>query len=103
MAVNKKMANKKIKIGIIGGSGLDDPGILDNYKEVEMDTPFGKPSDSLVTGKIKDKEVVILARHGRQHSIMPTKVPYRANVWALKEIGCTHILATTACGSLKEE
>jgi len=97
------MANKKIKIGIIGGSGLDDPGILDNYKEVEMDTPFGKPSDSLVTGKIKDKEVVILARHGRQHSIMPTKVPYRANVWALKEIGCTHILATTACGSLKEE
>lgn len=96
-------ANKKIKIGIIGGSGLDDPKILDDYKEISVDTPFGKPSDSLITGKIKNMDVVILARHGRNHSIMPTKVPFQANIWALKEIGCTHILATTACGSLKEE
>lgn len=103
MIANKKMANKEIKIGIIGGSGLDDPKMLENYKEIDVNTPFGKPSDSLITGKIKGKEVVILARHSRRHSIMPTKVPYRANIWALKEIGCTHILATTACGSLKEE
>lgn len=92
-----------MKIGIIGGSGMDNPQILENYQEIEIDTPFGKPSAKLVTGTIHDKEIVILARHGKDHSIMPTKVPYRANIWALKELGCTHILATTACGSLKEE
>jgi len=92
-----------MKIGIIGGSGMDNPKILKDYQEIEIDTPFGKPSDKLVTGNVEGKEIVILARHGKDHSIMPTKVPYRANIWALKELGCTHILATTACGSLKEE
>lgn len=91
------------KIGIIGGSGLDDPGILKEKKEIEAETPYGKPSSPLAIGKIAGVDVVILARHGRNHSIMPTKVNFRANVWALKEQGCTHILATTACGSLKEE
>lgn len=91
-----------MKIAIIGGSGLDNPDILNDFKEIEIDTPFGKPSAKLVTGKISNTDVVILARHGKDHSIMPTKVPYRANIWALKEAGCTHILATTACGSLQE-
>lgn len=95
--------NQKIKIGIIGGSGLDDPRILKNCKEIEISTPFGKPSSTLTTGLIKNKEVVVLARHGKDHSIAPTKVPFRANIWALKEAGCTHILAATACGSLKKE
>jgi len=93
----------KNKIGIIGGSGLDDPKILKDPTEVEMETPYGKPSDRLVCGVIGNTEVVILARHAKKHSISPTKVPYRANIWALKEIGCTQIYATTACGSLREE
>ncbi|MFH0779311.1 MAG: S-methyl-5'-thioadenosine phosphorylase [Parcubacteria group bacterium] len=91
-----------MKIAIIGGSGLDNPDILKDFSEIDMDTPYGKPSAKLVTGKINEVDVVILARHGKDHSIMPTKVPFRANIWALKEAGCAHILATTACGSLQE-
>jgi 5'-methylthioadenosine phosphorylase len=90
------------KIGIIGGSGLDDPKLLANPREVELGTPYGKTSDRLVCGVLGNSEVVILARHSKTHSISPTKVPYRANIWALKEMGCTEILATTACGSLRE-
>ncbi len=92
-----------IKIGIIGGSGLDNPDILKNVQEVDVSTPYGKPSSSLKIGTINGVEVVLLARHGRDHSIPPTQVNYRANVWALREIGCTHILATTACGSLQRD
>lgn len=92
-----------IKIGIIGGSGLDDPKILTEAKEIDADTPFGKPSSPLTIGKISGVDVVILARHGRKHSIMPSNVPFQANIHALKEQGCTHIIATTACGSLREE
>lgn len=92
-----------LKIGIIGGSGLDNPNILKEAKDIELMTPYGKPSSSLKVGKIEGIEVVLLARHGREHSIMPTNVPNQANIWTLKELGCTHILASTACGSLKEE
>ncbi|MBT5502744.1 S-methyl-5'-thioadenosine phosphorylase [Candidatus Falkowbacteria bacterium] len=91
------------KFGIIGGSGLDDPKLLENYQELEVETSFGKPSSKLTTGQIGQHEVVIIARHGKGHTIMPTKVPYRANIMALKDQGCTHILATTACGSLREQ
>ena len=90
------------KIGIIGGSGLDDPDIIEGRKEVYVETRFGKPSDALILGKIKGCDIVLLARHGRKHSIMPGNVNYRANIMALKEQGCTHIIATTACGSLRE-
>lgn len=96
------LSKDNIKIAIIGGSGIDNPDILKNSEEINIDTPFGKTASPLISGEIGDIEVVVLARHGKDHSIMPTKVPYRANIWALKEIGCTHILATTACGSLKE-
>jgi len=92
-----------VKIGIIGGSGLDNPDILEDAKDIEVDTPYGKPSSSLKVGKIKGVDVVLLARHGRDHTIPPTQVNFRANIQALKEQGCTHILATTACGSLREE
>ena len=92
-----------VKIGIIGGSGLDNPDILEDVKEEEVDTPFGKPSSSLKVGKIKGVDVVLIARHGREHTIPPTKVNFRANIHSLKEQGCTHILATTACGSLRED
>jgi len=90
------------KIAIIGGSGLDDPQILKDIEKISIDTPYGKTSSSLLSGKINGTSVVVLARHGSKHTITPTHVPFRANIWALKEIGCTHIVATTACGSLKE-
>ncbi len=92
-----------IKIGIIGGSGLDDPNILEQQKQLEVSTPFGKPSSPLSVGRINGVAVVMLARHGKKHQLSPTQVNYRANVQALKNQGVTHILATTACGSLREE
>ncbi len=92
-----------VKIGIIGGSGFDDPDILKEKEEVEVDTPYGKPSSVLTKGKIGGVDVVLLARHGKKHTIYPTGVNFRANIHALKEQGITHIIATTACGSLKEE
>ena len=94
---------KANKIGIIGGSGLDNPKILKNAKEISVRTPFGKASSKLITGKIDKKDIVILSRHGKDHSIMPTKVPFQANIWALNKLGVTHIIATTACGSLREK
>ncbi|PNF40251.1 S-methyl-5'-thioadenosine phosphorylase [Cryptotermes secundus] len=97
------MAKCKVKIGIIGGTGLDDPDILENRKETSVTTPFGNPSDVLIEGKIDGVDCVLLARHGRKHTIKPSSVNYRANIWALKEVGCTHVLASTACGSLREE
>lgn len=92
-----------VKIGIIGGSGLEDPKILKDAKEIKVSTPYGKPSSPLTSGKINGIEVVILSRHGRKHGIMPTNVPNRANIHALKEQGCTHILVSSAAGSLREE
>jgi 5'-methylthioadenosine phosphorylase len=92
-----------VKVGIIGGSGLDDPDILKDAKEITVETPYGPPTSVLTCGSIEGVEVVILARHGKDHSIYPTKVNFRANIWALKEQGCTHILASTAVGSLREE
>lgn len=92
-----------VKIGIIGGSGLEDPKILKGAKEINVNTIYGKPSSPLTLGKIEGVDVVILSRHGRKHQIMPTNVPNQANIHALKEQGCTHILATSAAGSLKEE
>lgn len=91
------------KVAIIGGSGLEDPDILKSPKTIEVGTPYGAPSSELTTGKIGDTEVVILSRHGKKHTIPPTEVNNRANIWALKEQGCDYILATTACGSLREE
>jgi 5'-methylthioadenosine phosphorylase len=92
-----------VKVGIIGGSGLDDPKILQNPKVKCVDTPFGRPSSELTLGNLNGVDVVIIARHGKKHSIMPTNVPFQANVHALKQEGCTHIIATTACGSLRED
>jgi len=93
----------KIKIGIIGGSGLDNPELLENRAEKVVNTPYGNPSDVLIEGTIKGVDCVLLARHGRNHSIMPSTVNYRANIFALKHLGCTHVIVTTATGSLKEE
>ena len=91
------------KIAVIGGSGLENPDILKLQAEKYVDTPYGKPSSSLLCGTINNAEVVILSRHGYNHTIPPSQVNNRANIFALKEEGCTHILATTACGSLRDE
>ena len=90
------------KIGIIGGSGLDNPDILEHPLDQALTTRWGAPSTHLKHGKIAGVDVVLLGRHGREHTITPTHVNYRANVQALKDSGCTHILATTAVGSLRE-
>lgn len=92
-----------LKIGIIGGSGLDDPSILENEQIIAANTPFGQPSSSFKVGQIAGKDVVLLARHGREHTVPPTQVNFRANIYALKELGCTHLFATTAVGSLRAE
>ncbi len=91
-----------VKIGIIGGSGLNDPRWLKDQKDVVINTKYGEPSSPLACGLINGVEVAILSRHGRRHTIPPSQVNYRANISALKTHGCTHILATTACGSLRE-
>jgi len=90
-------------IGIIGGSGLDNPEIFSNPRDETVKTPYGEPSSPLKHGIIDGVEVVLLARHGREHTVPPTQVNFRANISALKTEGCTHILATTAVGSLREE
>ena len=90
-------------IGIIGGSGLDDPDILKDATLDDVDTPFGKPSGPLAKGRMGGINVVLLPRHGTRHQFSPTQVNNRANIHALKEAGVTHILATTACGSLRRK
>jgi 5'-methylthioadenosine phosphorylase len=93
----------KVKVGIIGGSGMDDPKLMKDKKEKKVKTPYGNPTSPLTLGKISGVDVVVLARHGKKHSIYPTGVNYRANIHALKKEGCTHILATTAVGSLRDK
>ena len=92
-----------IQIGIIGGSGLDNPELFLNPTDEAVTTKWGAPSSPLKLGQIAGTDVALLGRHGREHTIPPTQVNYRANIQALKDIGCTHILATTAVGSLREE
>ena len=92
-----------VKVGIIGGSGLDDPDMLRDTQAVSVDTPYGQPSSPLLCGRLNGASVVMISRHGRQHQFSPSQVNYRANIHALKSQGVTHILATTACGSLREE
>ena len=91
------------RIGIIGGSGLENPDILKSPVEKMVDTPYGTPSSPLLSGLLNGTEIVILSRHGWHHTIPPSKVNNRANIFALREAGCTHIITTTACGSLREE
>jgi 5'-methylthioadenosine phosphorylase len=90
-------------VGIIGGSGLDDPEILKGASDEVVATPWGAPSSPLRRGKIGGVECVLLARHGRGHTIPPTHVNNRANLHALVAAGCTHLLSTTAVGSLRAE
>lgn len=92
-----------IKIGIIGGTGVYDPNLIENSNKIKVHTPFGKTSDLVTTGVFQGKEIAVIPRHGIGHRINPSNVNYRANIWALKSLGVTHILASSAVGSLKEE
>jgi 5'-methylthioadenosine phosphorylase len=91
------------KIAIIGGSGLENPEILQHQERIVMQTPYGDPSSDFLSGTIAGTDIVLLSRHGREHTIPPSQVNNRANLDAIRQLGCTHILATTACGSLREE
>ena len=92
-----------MKIGVIGGSGLYDLPGLSEVKEEQITTPFGSPSDAFITGKLHDVPVVFLPRHGKGHKLLPTEVPFRANIWGMKKLGVTHLISVSAVGSLKEE
>ncbi|MFQ5648210.1 MAG: S-methyl-5'-thioadenosine phosphorylase [Candidatus Aminicenantales bacterium] len=92
------------EIGVIGGTGVCSPNLLKNIEKVEINTPYGKPSSPLTIGTLGGRKAAFLFRHGEEsHSIPPHKVNWRANIWALKELGCSRVLATCATGSLKEE
>jgi len=91
------------KIGIIGGSGVYNIEGISHLKEISVATPFGKPSDKIMTGRLEGKEVAFLPRHGKGHRINPSEMNYRANVYAMKKIGVDRIISMTACGSLRED
>jgi 5'-methylthioadenosine phosphorylase len=91
------------KLAIIGGSGIYDAGMFEDVQEVRLHTPFGSPSGPIQVGKFKDLGVAFLPRHGKGHTHPPHKVNYRANIWALKELGVERIVSVCAVGSLKEE
>ena len=94
---------EQVRIGIIGGSGLYQMPELTNVEEVQIDTPFGQPSDSFIIGTLENERVAFLPRHGRGHRFTPTEVPFRANIYALKLLGVERILSASAVGSLQEK
>ncbi|MGI2901875.1 S-methyl-5'-thioadenosine phosphorylase [Tolypothrix sp. VBCCA 56010] len=91
------------KIGIIGGSGLYKMDALKDVEEVHVDTPFGSPSDALILGTVDGTQVAFLARHGRNHTLLPSELPFRANIYAMKQLGVEYLISASAVGSLKEE
>jgi 5'-methylthioadenosine phosphorylase len=101
---NKKAKTMaKAKIGIIGGSGLYKMEALKDVEEVRVDTPFGTPSDAFIVGTLSGTPVAFLARHGRNHHLMPSELPFRANIYAMKQLGVEYLISASAVGSLKEE
>src|SRR5690625_1780567 len=92
-----------IKIAVLGGSGLYSMDGLEILEERWIDTPFGKPSDAIIIGRLNGIKIAFLPRHGRGHVHSPTDIPVRANVWALKSLGVFWVISVAACGSLKEE
>jgi len=96
-------AASKATIGIIGGSGLYGMTGLGDVRELRVKTPFGDPSDAIVLGTLHEKRVAFLARHGREHQILPSEINFRANIYAMKELGVERIISVSAVGSLQEE
>ena len=91
------------KIGIIGGSGLYKMEVLKDVEEIEISTPFGSPSDVIILGTLEGTRVAFLARHGRNHTLLPAELPYRANIYAMKQLGVEYLISASAVGSLKAE
>ncbi|MBD2297798.1 S-methyl-5'-thioadenosine phosphorylase [Nostoc sp. FACHB-87] len=91
------------KIGIIGGSGLYKMAALQNVEEVQIETPFGSPSDAVIVGTLEGTQVAFLARHGRNHTLLPSELPFRANIYAMKKLGVEYLISASAVGSLKAE
>lgn len=94
---------EKVIMAVIGGSGLYEMQGLEETRELDIDTPFGKPSAPIIIGTLEGTRVAFLARHGIGHHITPSEVPYQANIFALKSLGVQRIISVSACGSLKEE
>ena len=93
----------RAEIGIIGGTGVYDPEIIEDSEEIKVFTPYGSPSDSVTIGTYEDKKIAFIPRHGRGHTIPPHRINNCANIWALKELGVSNIVASSAVGSLRED
>ena len=93
----------KAEIGIIGGTGVYNPDLLEDSKSIKVYTPYGEPSDYVTLGNFKDTSIAFIPRHGKGHTVPPHKINFRANIWAMKELGVTRIIAPCAVGSLREE
>lgn len=91
------------RVGIIGGSGLYKMDSLENVEEVEVSTPFGEPSDAIILGSLGNMRVAFLARHGRNHTLLPGEIPFRANIYAMKKLGVEYLISASAVGSLQAE
>jgi len=91
------------EFGVIGGTGLCDPKLLKNIQEITLDTPYGQPSGPITVGELSGRVVAFLPRHGKLHTIRPTDINVRANIWALKRLGVKRILAASTVGSLRED
>ena len=91
----------EVKIGIIGGSGLYKMEALTDVEEVHLETPFGAPSDALILGTLDGTRVAFLARHGRHHHLLPSELPFRANIYAMKSLGVEYLISASAVGSLR--
>lgn len=94
---------QKGKIGVIGGSGLYAMSRLENVQEVQVETPFGAPSDAYITGTLQGRDMVFLPRHGRGHRIAPSALNFRANIYGLKQLGVEWVLSVSAVGSMRED
>ena len=95
--------DQDIEIGIFGGTGIYDSDMLEDARQLRLDTPFGRPSDSVTVGTFRGRKIAFLPRHGRKHDIPPHLINYKANISAFKQLGITRIIAPSAVGSLREE
>ncbi len=102
-AKNRLYSMAEARIGIIGGSGLYKMDALKDVEEIQIDTPFGSPSDALILGSLEGTKVAFLARHGRNHTLLPSELPFRANIYAMKKLGVEYLISASAVGSLKAE
>ena len=97
------MLSSRAEIGIIGGTGVYDQDILENVKEVNIHTPYGQTSSLITVGSYQGRTIAFIPRHGKHHQFPPHNIPFRANIWALKQLGVTRIISPSAVGSLRED